>query len=92
MELVKLLRHLLQTGIILDLNTVYVVSLSEGYQFIRYCSVARWPNSGPQDSKMVLYKYWRPRKWPNSKFHNCGLILTIIGQNCIHKFLVDCFR
>jgi hypothetical protein len=23
----------------------------------------------------------RPRKRPNSKFHNCGLILTIIGKN-----------
>jgi hypothetical protein len=39
----------------------------------------------------------RPRKWPNSKFPNCGLILKRIGKNWpnnlhIHKFLLHFFR
>jgi hypothetical protein len=27
----------------------------------------------------------QPRKWPNSKFHNCGLILTIISKNWLNN-------
>ncbi len=37
----------------------------------------------------------RPRKWPSSKYSNCGLILTILGKNwpknLYHKFFTALF-
>ena len=40
----------------------------------------RWTQKWPSKISCGLGSQ-RPRKRPNSKFHNCGLILTIIGKN-----------
>jgi hypothetical protein len=55
-------------------------------------TVARWPNSGPLDSKMPPVKILAAQEisglesGPIPKVHNCGLILTIIGKTWHNNF------
>ncbi len=50
----------------------------------------RWTQKWPSKISCGLGSQ-RPRKRPNSKFPNCGLILTIIGKNLVQKFVAKFF-
>ncbi len=54
--------------------------------------LGHWTQKWPSKITCSLGNQW-PRKWRNSKFPNCGIILTKIGPIiCIHKFLLHFFR
>jgi hypothetical protein len=54
--------------------------------------LGHWTQKCPSKIICGLGNQW-PRKWPSSKFPNCGIILTKIGPIiCIHKFLIHFFR